>query len=171
MWRQIGRVKIFFKIQKLWQNRWRANGIRVEYFPRTQYVAARSRSQTLTVEIRWDTREFHRKNHIHVDVQRHLLWIKRQWKRMRIQCSTCFSTCKKIWKRTIVIGSEKKWWYCISEDSPQGVWDNVAERMLLEFAESGHPIFRARSPLSRGQRRSKGHGKLLIHCCADLKTI
>ena len=32
-------------------------------------------------------------------------------------------------------GSEKKW-YCISEDSPQGVWDNMAERMLLEFAES-----------------------------------
>ena len=27
--------------------------------------------------------------------------------------------------------SEKKW-YCISEDSPQGVWDNMAERMLLE---------------------------------------
>ena len=33
-------------------------------------------------------------------------------------------------------GSEKKW-YCISEDSPQGVWDNIAERMLVEFAESG----------------------------------
>ena len=32
-------------------------------------------------------------------------------------------------------GSEKKW-YCISEDSPQGVWDNTAERMLVEFAES-----------------------------------
>ena len=26
-------------------------------------------------------------------------------------------------------GSEKKW-YCISEDSPQGVWDKMAERML-----------------------------------------
>ena len=43
-------------------------------------------------------------------------------------------------------GSEKKW-YSISEDSPQGIWDNMAERMLLEFAESGHPIFRATSPL------------------------
>ena len=37
-------------------------------------------------------------------------------------------------------GSEKKW-YSISEDSPQGDWDNVAERMLLEFAESGHTNF------------------------------
>ena len=41
-------------------------------------------------------------------------------------------------------GSEKKW-YCISEDSPQGVWDNIAERMLVEFAENGCPIFRATS--------------------------
>ena len=67
-------------------------------------------------------------------------------------------------------GSEKKW-YCISEDSPQGEWDKLAEKMLLEFAESGHPIFRATSPLSRGQLKSKGHGKLSIHCCADLETI
>ena len=67
-------------------------------------------------------------------------------------------------------GSEKKW-YCISEDSPQGVWDNMAERMLLEFAESGCPIFRATSPLSRGRLKSKGHGKLSIHYSADLETI
>ena len=54
----------------------------------------------------------------------------------------------------IGLGSEKKW-YSISEDSPQGVWDNMAERMLLEFAESYWPIFRATSPLSRGQLKSK----------------
>ena len=67
-------------------------------------------------------------------------------------------------------GSERKW-YCISEDSPQGIWDNLAEKMLIEFAESGHPIFRATSPLSRGQLKSKGHGKLSIHFAADLETI
>ena len=66
--------------------------------------------------------------------------------------------------------SEKKW-YCNSTDSPQGEWDTMAERMMLEFAESGHPIFRATSPLSRGQLESKGHGKLSIHFCADLETI
>ena len=60
-------------------------------------------------------------------------------------------------------GSEKKW-YSISEDSPQKEWDNMAERMMLEFAESGHPIFRATSPLSRSRLKSKGHGKLSIHC-------
>ena len=77
---KIGMVKIFFKIQKLWQNRRRANGIRVEYFPRIQYVAAQWRSQTFTVQIRWDTREFHRKNPIYVDVQWHFLLIKKTTK-------------------------------------------------------------------------------------------
>ena len=43
--------------------------------------------------------------------------------------------------------------------------------MMLEFAESGHPILRATSPLSRGRLKSKGHGKLSIHYCADLETI
>ena len=43
--------------------------------------------------------------------------------------------------------------------------------MLLEFAESGHPIFRATTPLSRGNLKSKGHGKLSIHFTADYPTI
>ena len=67
-------------------------------------------------------------------------------------------------------GSEKKW-SSIKEDSPQGIWDIIAERMLLEFAESGCPIFRATTPLSRGQLKSKGHGKLSIHFAANQETI
>ena len=59
-------------------------------------------------------------------------------------------------------GSDKKR-YSIKEDSPQGIWDNIAEKMLVEFAESGCPIFRASTPLSRGQLKSKGHGELSIH--------
>ena len=31
-------------------------------------------------------------------------------------------------------GSEKKW-YSMEENSPQGIWDYIAEKMLLEFAE------------------------------------
>ena len=59
----------------------------------------------------------------------------------------------------------------MEENSPQGIWDNFAERMLLEFAESGCPIFRATTPLSRGQLKSKGHGKLSIHFAATQATI
>ena len=88
-------------------------------------------------------------------------------------CSTRIFGCKKIWKRHwsfIGPGSEKKW-CSIKEDSPQGIWDKIAERMLLEFAESGCPIFRATTPLSRCQLRSKGHGKLSIHFAATQETI
>ena len=109
----------------------------------------------------------------YVDVQRHFLWIKRQRKRMPGKCQTRISVRKEIWKRQWSfngLASEKKW-YCISEDSPQGVWENIAERMLVEFAASGCPIFDATSPLSRGQLKSKGHGKLSIHYCADQETI
>ena len=63
-------------------------------------------------------------------------------------------------------GSEKKWYS--AENSPQGAWDNIAEEMLLEFAESGHPIFHATTPLPRGILKSK---KLSIHFAADEPTI
>ena len=66
--------------------------------------------------------------------------------------------------------SEKKW-YSMEEDSPQGICDHIAEKMLLEFAESGCPIFRATTPLSRCKLKSKGHGKLSIHFAADQETI
>ena len=67
-------------------------------------------------------------------------------------------------------GSEKKW-YSMEENSPQGIWDHIAEKMLVEFAESGCPIFRATTPLSRGKLKSKAHGKLSIHFAADQETI
>ena len=66
-------------------------------------------------------------------------------------------------------GSEKKWYS--AENSPQGAWDHIAEEMLLEFAESGHPTFRATTPLSRGILKSKGRGKLSIHFAADQDTV
>ena len=59
----------------------------------------------------------------------------------------------------------------MEENSPKGIWDHIAERMLLEFAESGCPIFRATTPLSRGKLKSKGHGKLSVHFAADQETI
>ena len=54
---------------------------------------------------------------------------------------------------------------------PQGEWDRIAEQMMLTFAESKHLVFRSTSPLSRGVLKSKGGGKLSIHCCADPGTI
>ena len=46
-------------------------------------------------------------------------------------------------------GSEKKW--CGTHTyKPNGKWDRVAEDMMLNFSESGHPVFRASSALERG---------------------
>ena len=67
-------------------------------------------------------------------------------------------------------GSEKKW-YSGEENSPQGAWDHIADEMLLVFEESGHPIFRATTPLSKCILKSKGHGKLSMHFTADYPTI
>ena len=67
-------------------------------------------------------------------------------------------------------GTEKKW--CSNHiDRPRGEWDRVAEWMIIKFRESGHPVFRTTSPVSRGTLKSKGGGKLSIHFCADGDTI
>ena len=50
-------------------------------------------------------------------------------------------------------------------------WDRVPELMMIKFRESGHPVFRATSPFSRGMLTSTGGGKLSIHFCADGDTI
>ena len=42
-------------------------------------------------------------------------------------------------------------------------WDKTAENLMLNFAESGHPIFRATSALERGELKSKGNGVISIH--------
>ena len=62
-------------------------------------------------------------------------------------------------------------WSFIGPGSEQGIWDNIAEKMLVEFAESGCPIFCATTPLSRGQLKSEGHGKLSKHFAANQETI
>ena len=80
---------------------------------------------------------------------------------------------KKVFTRKMVIprtGSEKKW-YSTRESKPQGEWDRVAELMMFKFGESGHPVFRSTSPLSREVLKSKGGGQLSIHLCADEGTI
>ena len=145
----------------------------MEYLPRIHHIAALPQSPIVTVKIECNTRKIHWTDYLHVDVQRHLMRILRQQERMRVKCSTRFSISNKIRSRTwscLGPGSEKKW-FSISEDSPQGEWDRIAEQMMLTFAESTHPVFRSTSPLSRGVLKSKGGGKLSIHYCADPGTI
>ena len=41
---------------------------------------------------------------------------------------------------------------------------------MLNFSESGHPVFRASSALERGNLKGKGKGKLSTHFCGDDDT-
>ena len=59
-------------------------------------------------------------------------------------------------------GLEKKW-YGTYSDKPDGDFDKTGEQMMLNFAESEHPVFRASSAVERWELRSKGGGKKSIH--------
>ena len=59
-------------------------------------------------------------------------------------------------------GSEKKF-YGTYSDKPDGAWDKTAGQMMLNFAETSHPVVRASSAFERGELKSKGGGKKSIH--------
>ena len=65
---------------------------------------------------------------------------------------------------------EKKW-YGTHVNKPDGQRDKTAEGMMLNFAESGHPILRATSALERGELKSKGKGVTSIHFNGSDDTI
>ena len=66
--------------------------------------------------------------------------------------------------------SEKKW-YGTRVCKPDGQLDEVAENMMINFAESGHPIFRASSASERGEVKSKEKGMNTIHSNGSDETI
>ena len=86
---------------------------------------------------------------------------------------TCEDVAKKIWN----------WSNGLSLDQvlrKSGILPRTARKehgtMLRKICywdlqKSGHPIFRATTPLSRGQLKSKGKGKVSIHFSADTDTI
>ena len=58
-------------------------------------------------------------------------------------------------------GSEQKW-YSTHDSKPQGGWDRVAElMMMMKFGESGHPVFRATSPLSPRNAQKQRRWKII----------
>ena len=69
--------------------------------------------------------------------------------------------CPRGHRSFLGLGSEKKW-YGTYTDKPVGSWDRMAEDMMLNFSDSGHPMFRASSAFESGELRSKGHGKTLV---------
>ena len=68
-------------------------------FPGFNTVQLSEEVNRFSKQIGRNTTNFHRKNSINVNGQRHLLWNKRQWRRMSGKCSTRIFVCKKIWKK------------------------------------------------------------------------
>ena len=62
-------------------------------------------------------------------------------------------------------------WYGTQVNKPSGEWNRVAENMMINFAESGHPIFQATSPLERRELKSKGGGKKTIYYNGSEETV
>ena len=62
-------------------------------------------------------------------------------------------------------GNEQKW-NRTHTCKREGHWSRSAEMMMLNFKESGHPVFRPTRALDRGSLRKKG-GQLSIHFSGD----
>ena len=60
---------------------------------------------------------------------------------------------------------ENKWYVTLSY-TPEGKWDSTATRMVKRFKESGHPVFKSISALSRGILKRKNN-RDTIHFNAD----
>ena len=101
--RHVHVVQEFTTTQNFGHNWWWAGEIRVEYFPRIHHIAAVQQSPRVQVKNVRRARRIHRTDHLHVDVQRHLMGISRQWTGMRIKRQPRFYLCEKIFTRKIVI--------------------------------------------------------------------
>ena len=143
-------------IQSFGHNWWWANGIRVEYAPRIHHIAARRQSpivpaseckgriifMSLLNDISRGSKD--NKQEFELSAQLVLIYAKRS----KIFPAGRWSF---LWP-----GLEKKWYSTQIESKPQGEWDRVAELMMINTQwESGHPVFRATSPLSRGTLKAK----------------
>ena len=62
-------------------------------------------------------------------------------------------------------GSERKW-YSMEENCPQGIWDHIAEKMLVEFAESGCPIFSANNSIVQRSTQKQRTWKIVDSLCS-----
>ena len=154
-------------------SQWNSSGI----FPRIHHIAALQQSPRVPVKNERKARIIYRTGHLHVDVQRHLIWGSEHNEQ---ECDLSAKLVSIYAMRFspgrwsfLGAGSEKKW-YSAHDSKPQGERDRVAELMMVKSSESGPTVFRATSPLPRGTLKSRGGGQgdgvpkaSLEHAAAD----
>ena len=119
-------------------------------FPGFNTLQLSQEVQELLLRLNETPENFYRKDYLHVDVQRHLMGIKRQQSRMRVKCSNRFSICKKNWSRTMVISRS---WF--------------REKVVFYQCRKRTPSLSSHESIVK----SKGGGKLSILYCADQDTV
>ena len=114
-------------------------------------------------------------NYLHVDVQWHHIGdLKTMNGNALLTPHLWLYLQKKVFQQDIGHSSDldqKQSGFLLGTKGHKEKWDKVAELMMIKFGESGHPVFRATSPLSRGTFKSKGGGKWSVHFCAGGDTI
>ena len=159
--------------QRFGSNRRRTNGIRVENFTRFTTCGILAQIQKMMTESKCETEQF--KGMIifmpmYHDIDRGKRGNKEDCFANALRDTEYDRRFTRGHWSFLGPGSEKKW-YETHVNEPDGEWDKTLEGMILNFAKSGHPIFRATSVLKRGELKNDGKGVKSIHFNGDDDTI
>ena len=114
------------------------DGTRVENFTGFTTLQIFVEIQKMITEILCEPEQFDRKNHLHVNVERHCMGRKKGNEEMFIANSQIQFAKRFEHGHWSCLGpeSEKKWWWTHT-CTPNGKWDRVAGDMMLKFCKSG----------------------------------
>ena len=143
----------------------RTTRVRVDRFPRAHNTAVASWDPKDDDREQDPTWTVQRSNHLHVDVQRHLLeTISWEVKAYAQKCpQSRWSIGHSSNREPKKNGTERTL-------AGQGLWDRSAGMMMLHIREREHPVFRATNALDRGSLKSKRGREFKIHYNGDLTT-
>ena len=121
--------------------------------------------QSLMRDLQCEPEHSKRQDHLHVNVHRHCMGRKKEIQ--KYVNATHRQLRNMLVNSRAVIGLS---WGLDQErngaeaytDKPDGSWDRMAEDMMMNFTDSGHPIFRASSAFERGDLRPTRFSKLTI---------
>ena len=168
-----GLVQRFITIPELWTQLTEIDGIRVEQFPRFIHWSLSAKSKIH--EQKWANQNNSKDELSSCRRSNDIIWWidPRQWNGMYCSFHTCVFFLKRFQQDVghSLYSDQKRSGLLITTKDHEEDGTESPELMMIKFGESGHPVFRATSPLSRGTLKSKGGGKLPTHFCADGDTI
>ena len=114
-----------------------------------------------------------RKDHLHVNVQRHCVERTRKHRKVCLELYYSCELCSQIlaWTLVILVTRTAEEMYETFFDKSNEDWDRTAEVMMPFYILKAVPIFRATSTLGGGELRSKGKGKKSFHYNVGEETI